>query len=774
MKKNKIHFWFTLVEIIVVISILVILTTISFISYRQYLTQSRDTNRVTSLSTISKWLKYYFLKNSKYPNPDNSLWIGTINNIELSKTGYIWEKITKELSIKNKPVDPFTWNEFSYWVNYNNKNYQLAATTEWLLSSQFLMPTTYAQGWNKAYVVWNYDWLIKRNGILYNLPSLIFSWSVTGGKVDLASTGTYFIVNNSYNTPYSLTKNEESYLQPTSEILLNVLWASTGAISSFDIKNLDWETSSWVLAETLGYNTDKLWLYLYGEDFTPTLWVPSVKWTWSTTPISTTFACQDMTQENVDNLNIFFDSIWELMTEWVTFEDQKNDYCNLSQLHLWRYDITDLPIEIGYLTNLSILDIQGNSLTELPDTIWNLINLVEFNISDTAIWVLPNSIGNLSWLTSFYAYGSQLSTLPASISWWSSITEINLWGIWLTSIPTELFSLSTLNSLYLDENSLSSFALQPWQLPNLANLGLSRNMFEDMPANIANLPNLSYFTFAGNTIVNFPDISSLTFLTELDLSECGLASFPLQLLSLTQLNNLYLRWNQITEVPSSIWNLVNLLSLDLWENQITSLPIEIWNLVNLNYLRLWYNQLSDLPSEMSNLENLIEIDISSNLFTAIPDSITSLVNLSYLWASYNQLTSLPENIGNLTNLYSINVVWNNLSTLPVSFWNLSGITWLDLSENNFAEFPVWIANMTSINYVYLNNNNMTTIPATITNLNNKLSWLDLSNNPWIWTLNRSFSYWNTTTYSNAFSWIGTVSIRWSGTTPYKLIFTHTP
>lgn len=925
MKKNKIHFWFTLIEIIVVISILTLLATISFISYKEYLTQSRDTNRVTSLSTISKWLKQYFFKNSKYPNPNGTVGIGSINGVELWKTGFIGEEITQAISMKNKPTDPFSWNEFSYWVPYNNKSFQLAATTEGLLSSQLLVPTTYAQGLNKAYVVWNYQWILKRNWILYNIPSMIYTGAEVWWKIELTDSWTYFVVNKSTNTPYDISDSNEKTYQSTSEILINVLWSSTGTINSYDIKSFDWDTGSWELSEILGYNTDTLWLYLYGEDFTPTLWVPPIKSTWSTNPgtppplwsswvvlfsldfetewwyntsiwsftrwvdwtgttnvltswnhgnnssscfdftvttteqseinfdyfvssennydyfefyvngaikkklawdfwwqkfnnsnrpfppdtyrfefcyskdgsvnsyddkimvdniviktnnytppVFNTFSCQDMTQENVDNLNIFFDDLWEIMTEWVTFEEQKNDYCNLSELWLWRYDIIELPIEIWYLTNLSILDIQGNNITELPNSIGNLINITELNISDTAIVTLPSWIENFSLLTSFYAYWTQLSSLPPSISWWTNIAQISISSPWLTSLPTELFSLSTLNDLYLDWNALTTFDIQPGQLPNLTGLSLSRNLFEEIPEWISNLSNLSYFSFAGNTFTTFPDLTNLVNLIELDLSECMLTEIPDGVLNLSQINDLYLRGNEISVLPTNIGNLVNLYSLDLANNQLASLPAEIWNLENVGYMRLWWNQLTTLPDEILNLVNLYEIDISNNLLTTLPESITNMVNLNYLWVGYNELTTLPENIWNLVNLNSIDLVSNNISVLPASFANLSGISWLNLLGNNFTTFPTLLWNLPNLTSIDLSYNNMTTIPADVTNLNNKLNSLNLLNNPGLWNLNYGFNSWNTTVRSNLFPWVGTITMKWNNAAPYKIVITYTP
>ena len=67
--KNKA---FTLVELIVVVTILAILATIGFVSYSGYLTGVRDTNRIASLTAISDGLELYRTTND-LPDPDGAI-----------------------------------------------------------------------------------------------------------------------------------------------------------------------------------------------------------------------------------------------------------------------------------------------------------------------------------------------------------------------------------------------------------------------------------------------------------------------------------------------------------------------------------------------------------------------------------------------------------------------------------------------------------------------------------------------------------------------------
>lgn len=70
-KKN--HSAFTLVELIVVVTILVILGTIAFISLGGYAASARDSARVENLANLHKGLSLLQVKSGKYPMPESSV-----------------------------------------------------------------------------------------------------------------------------------------------------------------------------------------------------------------------------------------------------------------------------------------------------------------------------------------------------------------------------------------------------------------------------------------------------------------------------------------------------------------------------------------------------------------------------------------------------------------------------------------------------------------------------------------------------------------------------
>lgn len=64
---------FTLVELIVVITILVILGTIAFMNIGGYSSSARDSTRIENLANLKKGLDVYQAKNGVYPLPEGPL-----------------------------------------------------------------------------------------------------------------------------------------------------------------------------------------------------------------------------------------------------------------------------------------------------------------------------------------------------------------------------------------------------------------------------------------------------------------------------------------------------------------------------------------------------------------------------------------------------------------------------------------------------------------------------------------------------------------------------
>lgn len=132
-KKNTLYFWkrsgFTLVELIIVISIIAILSTLAFISLWDYLKNARDSKRMAVVENISKWLEAFQIQSGNYPKPDDSFSLKA-NGELLWYQWFIWEWVSNIIKIKTPPLDPSLDEKYIYSTNNIQTNYQILSYFE--------------------------------------------------------------------------------------------------------------------------------------------------------------------------------------------------------------------------------------------------------------------------------------------------------------------------------------------------------------------------------------------------------------------------------------------------------------------------------------------------------------------------------------------------------------------------------------------------------------------------------------------------------------------
>ncbi len=126
--QNKL--WFTLVELIVVITILAILWTIAFISLQWYSRDTRNSVRISDLSNINKMIWVKIAETWKVPAPDDYI------NITASWTTLIyqwqaWKRVLDVLWVFNWWKDPLDETYYTYSTNTNLTKYELLWFLEW-------------------------------------------------------------------------------------------------------------------------------------------------------------------------------------------------------------------------------------------------------------------------------------------------------------------------------------------------------------------------------------------------------------------------------------------------------------------------------------------------------------------------------------------------------------------------------------------------------------------------------------------------------------------
>ncbi|MFZ4461177.1 MAG: type II secretion system protein [Patescibacteria group bacterium] len=123
---------FTLVELIVTITILAILGTIGFLSLGGYSAGARDATRSTDLANIAKALDTSTIASGTFPTPDNSFNV-TFSGGSVWKQGVFADGAATRLNssaLNKAPTDPLTQKAYTYSVLSYGNAYSLKADYE--------------------------------------------------------------------------------------------------------------------------------------------------------------------------------------------------------------------------------------------------------------------------------------------------------------------------------------------------------------------------------------------------------------------------------------------------------------------------------------------------------------------------------------------------------------------------------------------------------------------------------------------------------------------
>lgn len=202
---------FTLVELIVVISIVGILSTIGFVSYSSYLVGTRDTNRLGQIANISQALQVYGATN-RLPLPDDFIEI-QVNGDAVAYQGTAWVNVLSALDYNNGWKDPKENTYFTYMVSKDRKAFQLLTFMEESTSlSSYLIREAYANSYEDRFAK-TYG---NKLGILtsgstgdgtYNTPANLLIW-VTA--IDLITTSDDYIA---YYSDFDIVEGDNSVLR---------------------------------------------------------------------------------------------------------------------------------------------------------------------------------------------------------------------------------------------------------------------------------------------------------------------------------------------------------------------------------------------------------------------------------------------------------------------------------------------------------------------------------------------------------------------------------
>lgn len=193
---------FTLVELIVVITILAVLGTIAFVSFQWYTQQSRNSVRISDVKMIEKILSYYFVENYHYPLPESPYtlsysWADVLHQWTFGEAPF--QKVKR---MSNIPVDPLTKTEYLYSVINSKKQYEILTIFEGQVVQNTPFSQSYAASWEyQAKVQWTYNKIFVKTDYHYiPLPSIINAEVTSATALDQNNIKS-FIVTDGDNLP---------------------------------------------------------------------------------------------------------------------------------------------------------------------------------------------------------------------------------------------------------------------------------------------------------------------------------------------------------------------------------------------------------------------------------------------------------------------------------------------------------------------------------------------------------------------------------------------
>ena len=172
--------WFTLLELIVVITILAILWTIAFIAMQGYSKTARDSKRISDVSRIKTSLELFKIESATYPEVTDGYEV-TYSWATAWTQGTFWEQTYRNVEKLDKvPLDPTTNIPYTYSITSNKKEYQVASIIETDLALGNISQAEAARQRAMARITWTYNWktLKVKKGILTIIlatPSIISS-----------------------------------------------------------------------------------------------------------------------------------------------------------------------------------------------------------------------------------------------------------------------------------------------------------------------------------------------------------------------------------------------------------------------------------------------------------------------------------------------------------------------------------------------------------------------------------------------------------------------
>lgn len=144
---------FTLIELIIVITILAIVSTLAFLWMQNYIQDAKNTKIVTELQNAQEWFSVYQIQHGNLPLPEDAITISSYGFL-LWYQWSLWDMVAKEIKLSSTPTIQWKNTYFVYNTDVQRNFFQIG----WFLSNRSnYFSQTHADGEDKStfYTLWN-------------------------------------------------------------------------------------------------------------------------------------------------------------------------------------------------------------------------------------------------------------------------------------------------------------------------------------------------------------------------------------------------------------------------------------------------------------------------------------------------------------------------------------------------------------------------------------------------------------------------------------------
>jgi Leucine-rich repeat (LRR) protein len=199
------------------------------------------------------------------------------------------------------------------------------------------------------------------------------------------------------------------------------------------------------------------------------------------------------------------------------------------------------------LKNIRMILLAGNKLESLPENIDQLTAIKRLNLSKNHLSELPASFAKLDSLKSVIFYENDFAVIAPEVCVLKNLEELDFYYNHIDEIPAEIAGLQKLERLYLSFNNIKMLPDTLRSLKKLKRLYIHHNQLVIVPQWITEMDSLEILDVGYNHIVDFPDVSKMPNLYEVDIQDNAIGEIPWKLAKKKNLKLLFLKNNLFME-----------------------------------------------------------------------------------------------------------------------------------------------------------------------------------------------------------------------------------